>query len=89
KGADGAQVDLLIDRSDHVINLCEIKFYTLEFTIEKSYAGVLQRKLTVFKQKTGTRKTVLLTMVTTYGLKENEYSRKLVDKSLSMDVLFE
>lgn len=89
KGEDGAQVDLLIDRSDRVINLCEIKFVTEEFTIDKSYAGELGRKLTVFKQRTGTKKTVLLTMVTTYGLKENEYSRKLVDKSLPMDVLFD
>ena len=89
KGEEGAQVDLLIDRADHVINLCEIKFCTQEFMIDKSYGSELQRKLSVFKQKTGTKKTVLLTMVTTYGLKENEYSRKLVDKSLPMDILFE
>jgi hypothetical protein len=89
KGEEGAQIDLLIDRSDRIINLCEMKFYTEEFAIDKSYAGELGRKLTVFKQKTGTQKALLLTMITTYGLKENEYSRKLVDKSFSMDALFE
>lgn len=89
KGKEGAQIDLLIDRSDRVINLCEMKFYTEEFIIDKSYAGQLLRKRTIFQEETGTKKTLLLTMITTYGIKENSYSGKVVDKSLSIDVFFE
>lgn len=84
----GAQVDLLIDRDDHVINLCEMKFRTAPFTIDKKYAGELGRKIEAFRQETGTRKAILLTFVTTYGLAPNSYSRQLVQGELSMDALF-
>ena len=58
---DGAQVDLLIDRADNTINLVEIKFSQGEFTITKSYAAELRRKVAVFKGVTATRKNVFLT----------------------------
>jgi uncharacterized protein len=86
---DGAQIDLLIDRDDHNINICEIKFYTGELTISKSYAGELQRKLDVFQEMVRPRKTLLLTLITTYGVKENIHSESLVKKNLTMAVLFE
>lgn len=85
----GAQIDLLIDRSDKSINICEMKFYDDEFPINKSYATELQRKMDVFKRITGTKKALYLTMVTTYGLKNNSYADQLVKTSLTMDVLFE
>ena len=85
----GAQIDLLIDRKDRCINICEIKYYTGEFSIDKPYAGELQQKLDVFAQKTKTRKTLFLTMITSYGIKENNYSASLIQKSLTMDVLFD
>jgi len=90
KGAkeNGAQIDLLIDRDDHSINICEIKFYTGELTISKAYAGELQQKLDVFRVKTKSKKTLFLTLITTYGVKDNSYSNRLVKKSLTMDVLF-
>jgi AAA+ ATPase superfamily predicted ATPase len=88
KGEDGAQIDLLIDRSDRTINICEMKFYTDVFTIDKSYATQLERKLSVFQAKTATKKSLFITMITTYGIKENEYSKQLVDKSLDMVILF-
>ncbi len=77
-----------IDRRDHVINLCEIKFSQQKFTITKEYAAQLERKIAIFKADTATKKAVWLTMLTTFGLHENEYSRRLVQKSLTMDVLF-
>jgi uncharacterized protein len=85
---DGAQIDLLIDRDDHNINICEIKFYTGELTISKSYAGELQQKLDVFLEKVKPRKTLFLTLITTYGVKDNSYSDSLVKKNLTMDALF-
>jgi hypothetical protein len=66
-----------------------MKFYTEEFVIDRSYAGELLRKRTVFLEETGTKKALLLTRTTTYGIKENSYTGKLVDKSLSIDVFFE
>jgi uncharacterized protein len=78
----------LIDRRDHVINLCEIKFSRQKFTITKEYAAQLERKMAIFKEDTVTQKAVWLTMLTTFGVSDNEYARRLVQKSLTMDVLF-
>ena len=85
----GSQIDLLIDRTDRCINVCEIKFHSGEFSIDKVYANELQQKLDVFSKKTNTKKTLFLTMITAYKIKENEYSQRLVQKSLTMDVLFD
>ncbi len=79
KGSEpGAQIDLLIDRNDNVINLCEMKFYNTEFTIDKSYLLAISNKIDAFKKSTQTRKSIFVTFITTYGLKENEYSKQLV-----------
>ena len=85
----GVQIDLLIDRDDRIINVCEMKFSTSEFVIHKSYAEKLAHKLMVFKTETGTKKTVLLTMITTFGIKQNEHARRLVHDSLDMNALFD
>ena len=84
----GVQIDLLIDRSDRCINICEMKFYTDEFVIDKAYAASLETKMDVFKEQTKTKKNLFLTMITTFGTKQNQYSTKLVQKDLKMDVLF-
>jgi AAA+ ATPase superfamily predicted ATPase len=86
---NGAQIDLVIDRRDHVINLCEMKFSINPFVIDKKYADVLRNKIGTFKTETKTRKAVFLTMVTTYGLHPNIYSNGLVQNDLSMNALFE
>jgi len=83
------QIDLCIDRNDQVINLCEIKFSVHEFTIDKSYSENLRRKIGIFKTETKTRKAIYLTMLTTFGLVENEYSMSLVQNQLTMKELFE
>lgn len=88
KDETGAQIDLLIDRKDHCINICEIKFSTDPFTIEKRYAAELQQKISAFREKTKTRKTIFLTMITTYGVKENMHYTGLVQNELTMQALF-
>ncbi len=87
--ATGAQVDLLIDRDDKVINICEMKFLSGPFTIDKKYARELANKVELFQRETGTRKSVMLTFITTYGLSENAHSNEMVQEELTMDVLFE
>lgn len=69
----GAQIDLVIDRADKCINLCEMKYSSLEFTIDKPYEEKLQNKKSVFRKQTETTKTLFVTMVTTYGIKKNAY----------------
>ena len=83
-----AQVDLLIERRDGIINLCEIKFSINSFIITKKYSEELRNKIAVFKEQTKTKKTVFLTMITSFGLQKNEYSNQLVQNSLTMDALF-
>lgn len=85
----GAQIDLVIDRLDQVINICEMKFSINNFAIHKKYAEELRNKIGIFKEETKTRKAIFLTMITTFGLNKNNYSNSLVQNSLKMDVLFE
>ena len=73
-GITGAQVDLVIDRGDRIINLCEMKFSVNMYTIDKSYNDDLKNKKEAFIKKTGTNKAIQLIMVTTYGLKEGKYN---------------
>ena len=84
---EGAQVDLLIDRRDHVINLCEIKYSEDEFTIDKDYEKKLRSKREVFRTATKTKKTIQVTMITTYGIKQNKYS-SMISSQVVMDDLF-
>lgn len=85
----GAQIDLVIDRKDQTVNLCEMKFSINPFTIDKKYAETLRNKIGTFRSETKTRKAVLLTMITTYGLTQNEHSQGLIQNDLKMDCLFE
>lgn len=82
------QIDLLLDRRDQVINICECKFSLDTFTISKEYAEKLRSKLSVFKSATQTKKSVFMTMITTYGLKRNSHSDMLITNALTLDTLF-
>ncbi len=92
QGADDsghAQIDLVIDRRDHALNLCEIKFSINPFAIDKSYGENLRKKISIFKAATNTKKSIFLTFITTFGLVQNEHSGSLVQQSLTMDMLFD
>lgn len=85
---EGAQVDLVIDRRDGVINLCEMKFSISAFIIDKKYSEILRNKAGIFKKATGTKKAVFTTLVTTHGLQQNAYSGN-VQNDINMEALFE
>ncbi|MDQ3110786.1 MAG: AAA family ATPase [Bacteroidota bacterium] len=85
---NGAQIDLVIDRRDGVINICEMKFSISPFIIDKKYDGELRNKTGAFKSETQTKKSVFLTMITTFGLQTNTYSGN-VQNDLKMDILFD
>ena len=86
---NNAQIDLVIDRRDQVINLCEIKFSINPYTITKSYSENLRNKIGVFRTETKTRKAIFLTFITTYGLTRNKHATSLVQNEITMDSLFE
>lgn len=84
----GAQIDLLFDRIDDTISICEIKYTQKPFVIDKAYAGELQNKIDVFKQRTRTKKLCLLHLISSAGFKDNPYSDALIASALALDDLF-
>jgi hypothetical protein len=84
----GAQIDMLIDRADRCINICEMKFASGNFEITKSYAKDLEAKLKIFQARTKTKKTLFLTMITTYGVKNINNYPGIVQQEVEMDALF-
>jgi hypothetical protein len=84
----GTQIDLLIDRADGTISLCEMKFSEGEFTIDKAYAAELRQKRDTFRRVTGTRKNLFLTLVSTFGIVDNAYAKELVAGSVLAEALF-
>ncbi len=85
---EGIQIDLLIDRADNCINLCEIKFYNDELTLTKESSDKLRRRRARFQQISKTKKTVFNTIITTYGIHLNQYRFGQVDHCITMDDLF-
>jgi hypothetical protein len=84
----GIQVDMLIDRADGIINICEMKFYDAPFIITSKYAEELREKRDSIKQVTAPKKSVFLTMITYFGLRENSYATELVQSQITIDKLF-
>jgi AAA+ ATPase superfamily predicted ATPase len=85
---NGAQIDLLIDRNDNIINLCEMKYSDKEFVVTKGYDDNLRNKRGAFTEETNTRKVVHLTLITTFGVKHNQYWNN-IQSEVQMDDLFE
>ena len=83
----GAQIDLVIDRADRIINLCEMKFSEQPYSISKDYEEKLRNRMVLFKEDTKTRKSLVTTMVTTYGVLKGIHSG-IVQNEVLMDDLF-
>jgi uncharacterized protein len=65
-----------------------MKFSNNEFVITKEYAEKLKRKLRVFKTESKTKKSLFLTMITTFGTQKNSHFLGLVQNTLTLDDLF-
>ena len=83
----GAQIDLLIDRADRVINLCEMKFSVRPYRITDDYDKHLRERAEIFREKTKTTKALVHTFVTTMGV-ANAVQRSIVNSQVTMDDLF-
>ena len=68
-----AQIDLVLDRNDSVINLCEIKYSKGEYEITQDYNDTLRDRYATFADTTKTPKTIHTTMITTFGIKHNMF----------------
>lgn len=86
--ADGAQIDLLFDRRDAVITLCEIKYSSKAFVIDKQYAQRLIKKREVFVQRTKTKKQIFIVMIAARSIRNNPYSDELISGVVVLDDLF-
>lgn len=80
------QIDLVIDRQDQVINLCEMKYSRAQYALTKQYVSHLNERLEAFRRVTGTTKALHLTMITTYGLKQNKYSGMIQSEVIMSDL---
>jgi len=85
----GAQIDLVLDRKDHTINLFEVKFSNETYAISKTVFENLSNKISTFRTTTQTKKQLTLIFITTFGLVENQYSSAIVQQSLTLDDLFD
>ena len=84
----GAQVDLLFDRKDGIINLCEVKYSKSEYSISAKEETNLRNKIASFEAETKTKKVVHLTMITTYGIVNNRHSG-IIHSDIKLDSLFQ
>ncbi|MBI2259271.1 MAG: ATP-binding protein [Flavobacteriia bacterium] len=86
---ENAQIDLVIDRNDNIVNLFEIKFHNVEFSIDQNYLQKLRKKEQEFKETSKTKKSINTAMLTTWGVKENKYSQAILSYNITMDCLFD
>ena len=83
----GAQIDLLFDRDDGVVTLCEIKYSESAFEIDKQCAINLRNKVEVYKKRTRTEKQIFVAMVTVNGIKKTMYVDDLIAQQATLEDL--
>lgn len=84
----GAQIDLLIDRGDHSINLCEIKYSNKDYEVTKKDVDNIENKKRVFQHHTKTTKHIFTTIITTFGVVKNKHKLNQIDQVVTLDDLF-
>ncbi len=82
-----AQIDLILDRTDDIVNVCEMKFSSTPYLIKKAEYEKLQNRLFAFQTETQMNKGLQITFVTPYGLQPNEYANEVVQQII-LDDLF-
>ena len=82
----GAQIDLVIDRADQTVNICEMKFSRSAYEITKSDDANFNNKLNIFLEQTLTKKSLMMTMITSFGIKPNKYSGNIQNQVIMEDL---
>jgi AAA+ ATPase superfamily predicted ATPase len=88
KGKKESEIDLVIDRSDQSINLCEIKFHREPFEMDHSYAKEIERKREFFRKRTKTRKALFITLIASSGATKNSAYLSVVNNQVTLEDLF-
>ncbi len=88
KEEDGVQIDLLFDRPDEIVNLCEIKYCRSPFKLDKKYVKQLQYRENVYRREVKTNKQIFHSMIVSGGLKHTMYSEDLITGIVTLDDLF-
>ena len=86
-GSNATQIDLVVERADFTTNLCEIKFSASEFEIDGAYEQTLRKRAEIYSRLEHGRRSVLTTMITTFGVKRNSHS-SVVNSQITLDHLF-
>ena len=84
----GTQIDLIIERKDNIVNMCEMKFYGEEFIVDKNYDKIIRNRVSLLSKELSPKMAIHTTLITTYGLKYNEYSGDFTNV-IDMDDLFD
>lgn len=85
----GAQIDLLFDRDDEAITICEIKYSATPFTLDKAYVQNILNKKEIFIKKVGTAKQIFITLIAFSGVKNNFYADSVLSGIVSLNDLFD
>ena len=84
----GTQIDMIIERKDNIVNMCEMKFYGEEFSVDKNYDKVLRNRISLLSEELSPKMAIHSTLITTFGLKYNEYSGAFTNV-IDMNALFD
>ena len=84
---EGTQIDLIIERDDNIVNMCEMKFYSDAFVVKEGYERLLRRRQMLLSERIKKKQVIHNTLISTYGIKENEY-RWIFDSVITMADLF-
>jgi uncharacterized protein len=88
EGDSGAQIDLIFDRPDGVVNLCEIKYCSSAFVIDKKYANHIVNREKIYRRVTQTNKQIFHSMIVSGGLKSTMYSEEIIASYVILSDLF-
>ncbi len=87
EGLPGAQIDMIIERADRIVHLCEIKFSEGEYRISNEYETKLRERMSTFRYVTKCKKSLVHTFITTYGVANGKF-RSIVHSEVILDDLF-
>lgn len=87
KSDPGAQIDLVIERADNVVNICEVKYSSTQYSLKQDEYLKIENRIATFREETATKSGLIPTMITTFGLKEGGYASS-IHASITMEDLF-
>ena len=84
---EGTQIDLLIDRNDNIMNMCELKFVSDDFSVNREYYKKIMHRQELLASEISRKTAIHSTLITTFGLTYNEYSGVFTNV-ITLDDLF-